>query len=118
MKKIQDKELQKLSQATGVALADIQKLYAYGVIDEVKTIDKLIKVDFRRLKASGKYMIKQIVAALAEEYQVSKTRITSVSYGKKITETVCTKCGRRIGKAEYKRNNGQCDECVIKSIKV
>lgn len=118
MKKIQEKELEKLSHVTGVAMMDIQKLYTFGVIDEVKVIDRLIKFDFWRLRASGRYMIKQIVAALSEEYQVAKTRVTAVAYSKKITETVCTKCGRRIKKAEFKRNNGQCDECIIKSIKV
>lgn len=116
MRKIYEKDLEKLARIADLPLVDIQKIHALGIIDETKALDRMIKYDYRRAKATGRYTVKQIVMALVDKYGVSHSRITSAMYDKKKTDALCVECGCVTRKSELKRNNGLCDRCVAKKI--
>lgn len=118
MKKLQDKDFEKFSALTGVSMVEIQKLHAFGAFDESLIIDHLIRYDFKRLRKGGRYTVKQICAAIAEEYQVSLSKVHNAIYDKRRREAVCSKCGRVVKRAELNRNQGVCDICVIDSIEL
>lgn len=118
MKRIQEKDLSKLSTITGIPLESLSKLHAMGLFDESKIIDILIKDDYKRIRTGGKYSVRVITSALMHEYQVSKGKVQSAIYHKRKREFICSQCGKTIKKAEFQRNEGLCDACVINNIKL
>lgn len=117
MKRLQEKDLEKLSKISGVPISDLQKLHALRVFHESNVIDRLIKHDFRRIRRNSKYTVTQVIGALALSYQVSEDKVRNAIYEKKQREFICTKCGKVVKKTELVRNNGICDSCVIDNIK-
>lgn len=118
MKQLQDKELEKLSTISGVPVADLQNLHALGVLNPRTVIACLIKYDYKRIRSCGRYSVRQITAAIMQEYQVSKNTVQNAIYEKKKKEFFCSQCGRLVKKAELRRNNGLCDQCTINSIQL
>jgi len=118
MRRLTEKHISKLAVAAGVPEADVMKLHSLGLIDEPRAIDFLIKSDFRRVKARNQYTVKQIVMALKEEYDVPASRVTQAMYSTRRHTNICQCCGREVGKAELRRNNGRCDVCRAKMIKL
>lgn len=82
MKQLQDKELEKLSTISGVPVADLQNLHALGVLNPRTVIACLIKYDYKRIRSYRRYSVRQITAAIMQEYQVSKTQ-SKMPYMKK-----------------------------------
>lgn len=118
MKRLTEKHISKLAVATGVPEAEVMKLHSLELIDEPRAIDLLIKYDYKRVKARNMYTVKQIVMALKEEYDVPATRVTKAMYSTRRRTNICQCCGREVGKAELRRNNGKCDICRAKMIKL
>lgn len=118
MKRIRDKELEKLSALSGVPLSEIHKLHALGVFDSGAVFARLMAADYKRIKKCRRYTVCQIVAAIAKEYQVSEGTVRNAIYEKKKREFICIKCGKVVKKTELNRNGGICDECVVKGIEV
>ena len=71
-----------------------------------------------KIKNTKKYTVKQILQAIMDEYQVSKTKVQAAVYGKRKRTYSCQQCGKRITKSESTRNSGICDACVSKSIEL
>ena len=116
--KLTDKEFQKLAEDTGVSEYDLQKLHSMGMLKETIMLDHLICHDFNKVKRMDKYRTSQIITRLAMFYHVSKDRIANAINRKRVAPCYCEKCGKLIRKAEYNRNGGLCDGCVVASIEL
>ena len=117
--KLTDKHLHKLSLITGMPLEQITKLSAMSLIDESKAMDLLIKYDWNLLRKNpSKYTAEQRISALENEYNVSVAKIRGAIYTKPKKVYYCYGCGQVISRVIFKRNNGLCDHCVVKSIKL
>ena len=116
--RLEDAEIRKLSEITQISEFDLQKLYTEGLLNDSAVIKRLMKYDFQFLKRMGKYRPGQIIARIAMTYHVSVNRVHTAIYQKRASLVYCEKCGKLVGKAEYNRNNGLCDNCVAKSIEL
>jgi hypothetical protein len=116
--RLREKDVNKLSKITQIPYEILKQLELMNLLDVTNAQNLLIFSDIKKLKKSNLYMIKQIIEALVNEYQVPPGRITEVMYKKKgVKRHYCNECGKMIPKAEYRRNNGICNQCVVKSIK-
>lgn len=118
MIKLREKDLQKLSEILQIPYISLEKMSSMNLINDGLAVDQLILHDWRALKRSKKYSTKQVMTALVNEYQVSKSKIESAVYSKRKRIFSCTQCGRRISKSEFIRNEGLCDMCISQSIKL
>ena len=116
--RLEDAEIRKLSEITQISEFDLQKLYTEGLLNDSAVLNRLMKYDFQLIKRMGKYRPGQIIARIAMKYHVSTNRVHTAIYQKKAPLVDCEECGKLVGKAEYNRNNGLCDNCVAKSIEL
>lgn len=116
MIELKENDIQKLSEITEIPCHDIQKLYTMGLIHEANALNYLIKHDFDSIKKMGQYRTFHIVRRICNKYHVSKTKVHNAIYQKRSAYFYCGNCDKRIGKSEYVRNNGLCDDCVSMSI--
>ena len=118
MIRLREKELEKLANVLQIPYTAVEKMASMNLINDGLAIDLLIINDWRALRRGNKYSVKQILPALINEYQVSRSKIESAVYGKRKRIFSCTQCGRRISKSESIRNEGLCDMCVSQTIKL
>jgi hypothetical protein len=116
--KLREKDINKLSGITQIPTETLQKLEAMNLLDEMEVRNLLILTDWRALKRGKRYNTTQIVGALVNEYQVSKSKVENIIYAKRKSQYWCRQCEKRILKSEHQRNSGICDKCVIQSIKL
>lgn len=117
MIKLRDKDIEKLSGILQIPSYAVEKMSSMNLINDGLAVDMLIVHDWKSVRRSRKHRSTLIIAALANEYQVSETKVKTAVYGKRKNVYSCDSCGRRIArKAEYIRNNGLCDVCVTKTI--
>lgn len=116
MKKLQGKDLEKLSIIAETPLVHIQRLHSMGVLDDRAVFLHMMSCDFKRIKSRGYYTTKQIIAALANEYQVTEGVVKRAINSSKPKEFLCLQCGRLTDKKELKRNRGVCDQCLTNEI--
>lgn len=118
MRPIRETEIEKLAGITGVSVTDLTKLNDMRLINEPHAVDLLIRNDYKRLLSSTTYSVRQIISALASHYYVPTSRVTQAMYLKRQKEDICKACGRPVSKSVLKKNNGLCNECCVKSIKI
>lgn len=118
MIKLREKDLEKLSDILQIPYAATEKMSSMNLINDGLAIDLLIIHDWKTLKRSKKYSVKQILPAIMNEYQVSKSKVEAAIYGKRKRVYSCSQCGRRISKSEFARNEGLCDMCISQTIKL
>lgn len=116
MIRLRDKDIEKLAIILDLPKFAIEKMAAMNLVHEGIAVDTLIAYDWKRLKKNKRYRVRQIIQALANEYQVSKTKVEAAMYNKRKCIYSCQQCGKRITKAASVKNNGLCEECVVKSI--
>lgn len=116
MRRLTEKDLQKLSVILDTPLVVLQKLCNMNMLNDKTAVRLLIKHDFHHIRKGGKFTVKQILQAIQTEYQVSMAMIGSIIYETKKQEFVCKECGTAVRRAELIRNNGMCDTCVSKTI--
>ena len=116
--RLREKDINKLSSVLNLSVETLQELGAKNLLDDTEARNLLILSDWKRLKRGNKHTTSQIVEALINEYQVSKSKVENIIYAKKKSQYWCKQCGKRILKSEYQRNNGICDRCVTLSIKL
>jgi formylmethanofuran dehydrogenase subunit E len=116
--RLREKDVNKLSTILRYPAETLQELAAKNLLDDTEARNLLILTDWRMLKKNKEYTTIQIVEALVNEYQVSKTKVETVIYAKKKSQYWCKECGKRIPKSEYRKNDGICDRCVALSIKL
>ncbi|NDV64018.1 hypothetical protein [Bacteroides sp. 224] len=116
--RLREKDINKLSSILNFSTETLQELEAKNLLDDTEARNLLILNDWRALKKNKKYTTTQIVEALVNEYQVSKTKVETVIYAKKKSQYWCKKCQKRIPKSEYNKNDGVCNRCVALSIKL
>lgn len=118
MIKLRDKDIEKLSAITKLPSSSLALLSSMGLLDSANTTNLLILHDWKTLKKTKKYTVKQIIQALMEEYGASRSKVQSAIYLKKQKMYYCGTCGKRISKGEHLRNEGICDLCVSKTIQL
>lgn len=115
--KLSDKHLYKLSAITGIQLQTLVDLSAMGLLNSPRTLELLVKYDWKLL-TKKRYTADQKIQALALEYNYSISRIRELVYSHNHIAYYCKDCGHEISKLLSKQNDGLCDKCVIKSIKL
>jgi formylmethanofuran dehydrogenase subunit E len=105
--RLREKDINKLSGILNYSTEMLQGLATKNLLDDTEARNLLILSDWRQLKKSKKYTTLQIVEALIEEYQVSRSKVESIIYAKKQSQYWCKRCEKRIPKSEYKRNDGK-----------
>lgn len=118
MIKLRDKDIEKLSGILQIPSYAIEKMSSMNLINDGLAIDMLITHDWKSVKRGRKYRSTLIIAALANEYQVSETKVKTAIYGKRKHIYSCSRCGRRVKKGEYVRNDTLCDACVTQTIEL
>lgn len=118
MIRLRPKDIERLSNLTGVSEADLTKLESMNLLAHNYAVDRLIQYSYRKLKAKKIYTPHQMTEALMREYGASKTKVQNAMYGKKSLEHYCSECMRKISVRVWKRNNGMCDSCVAKNIQI
>jgi formylmethanofuran dehydrogenase subunit E len=116
--RLREKDINKLATVLQYPAEMLQELAAKNLLDDTEVRNLLILSDWRQLKKSKKYTTAQIVEALINEYQVSKSKVEFIIYAKKKSQYWCKECEKRIPRSEYQRNGGICDRCVALSIKL
>lgn len=116
MIRLDENDISKLAEATGVSVIDLQKLYVMGLLKESAVIGSLVRYDYNQIKKMGKYTPAQIFFALTSKYQITRYAAQNMVYSKYKSRYYCEKCGIEIGKPKYMRNDGLCDKCVALSI--
>lgn len=119
MIKLTEKHLRKLSIVTGLPLEKVCELDAMGLLNEERTIDLLMRHDWKLLKrARAKVPVRYRIKAVANEYGVSDYRVKLCITARHEKRYFCKECGVEISRLEYVRNKGLCEDCTIKSIKL
>lgn len=118
MNRLREKDINKLSAITQIPGQSLELLSSMKLLDVPTSTDLLILNDWKALKKTKQYTTSQIIQALISEYNVSKSKVQSAIYKKKTMVHYCDECGKRIPKSEHVRNNGKCDLCVAKSIRL
>lgn len=120
MIKLRETDINKLSYLLDISVHDLSKLAAMGLLNDAAVIDKLIVNDWQTIKRKRgkKYTSNQIAQALATEYDVSISKVTTAVYNKKDNLYICKQCGKTISKVKFVANDGLCDQCICSTIKV
>ena len=114
-----EKHFKKLSVIADLPLEEVTKLSAMGLIDGERALELLMQYDWRLLMRNDcNYTAQQRIGALMNEYNVSESRVRLSVYKKRTMDYYCRECGHVITKKEHSRNNGLCDKCTIKHIKI
>lgn len=117
MKKITVRDLEKFASLTDIPLIHLHKLHELDVLDEPQILFRLMKADYKRIKAGcGHFSVRQMTSAIANEYQVSEATVRTAIHERKKVEYRCPKCGGHALRKELKRNHGVCDHCTILKI--
>jgi hypothetical protein len=109
---------QKLADITNVPLSCIESLRDCGVLNEKEARDKLIRSDYWALVKTKKFTHNQILEKLSGIYDVDKQKVQKVVKVKPKKIYHCKICGSQMRKSDYIRNDGICDRCISKSIKI
>lgn len=119
MKHLTDKHLIRLSNLLNIPLETLTEMDSMGMLSYSGILSYIIRKDWKTLanKKEG-YTFEQIAMALSNEYNVTTSFVYTAVRSKKKVPYYCKECGNEIGYAEYKKNSGLCDHCVIKSIKI
>lgn len=116
MIRLDDTEIEKLSDAIGVSVMDLQKLYTMGMLKEKAALECLVRYTYGKIKKMGNYTPTQIFFMLTNKYKISRYAAQSMVYNKHKSRYYCDKCGVEIKKSQYIRNDGLCDKCVALSV--
>ena len=114
-KRLTEDELNAFSGIVEIEIPVITSIKDYLDVRKVRTA--LIREEFIFLSKSGNYKKKQIIGALMEKYEMSKSYIELIIYTKNSKKAKrCTVCNKPITSYSHTANNGVCDKCVIKEI--
>lgn len=116
MIRLDNNEIEKLSDATGVSVMDLQKLYAMGMLKESAALECLVRYTYGKIKKMGNYTPTQIFFMLTNKYKISRYAAENMVYSKHKPKYYCEKCGVEMKKSQYIRNDGLCDKCVALSV--
>lgn len=118
MKRFQfsDNEYQKLSTITGIAMVDLQKLDALGLLVNEVAVKLVLEHEYCLQQKATKALPKLIIQAIANKYGLPVAKVRKYLFARERPVYYCSQCRQEITKLEFKRNNGLCDKCVIESI--
>jgi formylmethanofuran dehydrogenase subunit E len=116
--RFRNKDFDKLANILQLPVEMLQKLEAMNLLNIPECRNLLILTDWRLLKKNKEYTTFQITEALSNEYQISESTVEKIIYAKKKSQYWCEECRKRISKSESLRNEGVCDKCIVKSIKI
>lgn len=118
MKYLTEKHLIRISAITKLPLEKLVELDSMGLLSHSGIISLAIRRDWKRLVHKECYSNDQIIQALMNEYNVKRSFVVSAVKTKRKLPHYCRECGEEIGATEFTRNNGLCNHCVIKNIKI
>ena len=106
---IYDLYAQKISDITNIPYPYIIVLRDNGLLNQKEARDKLIRHDYWKLMKTNKFTHNQILNKRKILYAI-KVKPKRVYY--------CRQCGLQLSKVKYMRNDGICDKCISKQIKL
>lgn len=115
---IYDLYAQKISDITNIPYPYIIVLRDNGLLNQKEARDKLIRYDYWKLMKTNKFTHNQILEKLSGIYDVNKHKILYAIKVKPKRVYYCRQCGLQLSKVKYMRNDGICDKCISKQIKL
>ena len=115
---IYDLYAQKISDITNIPYPYIIALRDNGLLNQKEARDKLIRHDYWKLMKTNKFTHNQILEKLSGIYDVNKRKILYAIKVKPKRVYYCRQCGLQLSKVKYMRNDGICDKCISKQIKL
>lgn len=115
---IYDLFAQKIADVTHIPYPYILALRDNGLMNQKEARDKLIRYDYLQLQKTKKFTRNQIVEKLAGIYGVNKQTVLTIVKASSKCVFYCRKCGSAMPKTKYARNDGICDKCISKQIKM
>ena len=115
---IDDLYAQKISDITNIPYPYIIALRDNGLLNQKEARDKLIRHDYWKLMKTNKFTHNQILEKLSGIYDVNKRKILYAIKVKTKRVYYCRQCGLQLSKVKYMRNDGICDKCISKQIKL
>ena len=109
-------EYQKLSTITGIAMMDLQKLDAQGLLANEVAVKLVFEYEYQLQQKENKVLPKLVIRAIARKYGLPVARVKKYLFAKESPIYYCEKCRQESASLEFRRNNGICDQCVVESI--
>lgn len=110
-----DDEYNKLSLITGTPVFELKKLDAMGLLTNEIAVKLVFEYEYK-MQRDNKVLPKLIFKAIAMKYGIPIDKVRRYIFTKPPVAKYCSVCHKEIGAAEYKRNEGRCEQCVIDSI--
>ncbi len=120
MKRFQftDDEYNKLSEVTGVPVMDLQKLDAMGLITNEVAVKLVFEFEYKLQRKTNKVLPKLIIQAIANKYGLTVEKVRRYMFVRERPVYYCSRCQQETSKAEFRRNEGLCDKCVVENLKL
>lgn len=109
-------EYRKLSEITGIAEMDLQKLDAMGLLTNDVAVRMVLEYEYRLQQKTTKVLPKLIIQAIANKYAMTTAKVRKYLFAKERPVHYCSKCRLEISNLEHRRNGGLCDKCVVDNI--
>lgn len=108
-------EYKKLSTITGVAMMDLQKLDAQGLLANEVAVKLVFDYEYRQ-QQKNKVLPRLVIEAIAKKYGLTVAKVRKYLFARERPVHYCSKCRQEITDLEFRRNNGICDKCVVENI--
>lgn len=115
---IYDLYLQKVADTTGIPVEYVTAMRDNGMMNQQRTREILIRHDYHTLTRTKKFSNAQIITKLAVLYDTKEATIRKAIKIPPKHIFYCSKCGKQMSKLTYQLNDGICDRCISKSIKI
>lgn len=124
---LSEKQLAKFCNMFGIDLVCASALNEIACLNTDYIRDILVKYDYEELCHGIRYMSEikprygfdDLAKALAKEYRTTPANIKSIVNGKENRNMCfCSKCGKRIKKFVFGKNNGLCTDCLVETLEL
>lgn len=113
---IEDLYLQKLADITDIPVEYVSKMRDKGMLNVKGVRDMLLRYDHEALLKTGQFTEEQISDRLSGIYGVSEGVARTASKRSVKRTYFCRVCGKPLKNSEYRRYDGMCRGCCMKSI--
>lgn len=123
---LRPKDLDKASELFQIDKAMMERLNSLRLLNVEYIRNLLVRADYERLTSGlhwlehqdKKYNFPEVMRALQNEYNISKTLLTSILHGRNEAILFCSRCGIRISKQCNSRTKGLCSNCYADTLEL
>lgn len=115
-----EKWVRQYAQANNINEDVIMQLFENDVLNPAAIKAFLIKFNMEKILKDTILNKNQAKKVLSNEYGVSESNIETIIYNKKTTPKGkhCILCGKEMSRYKFTKNQGICDDCLIKQVNI